>query len=79
MLAFNVYRWNPNKRPAKNLSCHIGVLAKAQYDMFRVLPCQTKYCSRCSNLIKSIQVDGPTYVLRRQTFELTAQVTNLNL
>ena len=29
--------------------------------------------------IKSIQADGPTYVLRRQAFELTPQVTNLNL
>ena len=33
MLYFNVCRWNPYKRPAKNLSCHIGVLAKAQYDI----------------------------------------------
>ena len=29
--------------------------------------------------IKNIQVDGPTYVLKRQAFELTPQVTNLNL
>ena len=28
---------------------------------------------------KSIQANGPTYVLRRQAFELTPQVTNLNL
>jgi hypothetical protein len=67
------------KDPPRTQSCHIGVLAKAQFDISEFRNAGQNIVQNVQIFIKSIQTDVPTYVLRRQDFELTPKVTILNL
>ena len=67
------------KDTPRTYSCHIGVLAKVQFDILEFRHAKQNIVQNVQIFIKSIQVDGPTCVLRRQALEHTPQVTNLNL
>ena len=67
------------KDQPRTYNCHIGVFAKAQFDILEFLHSRQNIVHNVQIFIKNIQADGPTFVLRRHALKHTPQVTNLNL
>ena len=79
MLDFNMCRWNPYKRPAKNLNLSHRCIGSSTVDISKFHRARQNIVHNVRIFINIIQAYGPTRVPRMQALEHTPQVTNLNL